>query len=74
MGEILNAKEDCKGGEIYKGRKGFCFGMSKKASRPGNISVRKLLSDDRFVESVLKFLECTGVGKVKQGVMLGSRV
>lgn len=55
------------GGEIYKGRKGFCFGMDRKVVRPGNTSVRKLLGDERFVEAVL---ECTGVGRVKQGVML----
>ena len=38
--------------------------------RPGNTSVRELLGDGRFVEAVLKFLKCTGVGRVKQGVML----
>ena len=54
-------------GEIYKGRKGFCFGMDRKVVRPGNTSVRKLLRDERFVETVL---ECTGVGRVKKGVML----
>ena len=58
------------GGEIYKGRKGFCFGVDRKMVRPGNTSLWKLLGDERFVEAVLKFLECTGVGRVKQGVML----
>ena len=52
--------------EIYKGRKGFCFGVAKRKRRP----VRDLLSDERFTEAVLKFLEETGVGKVKQGVEL----
>ena len=70
VGEISGSIRDTSQGEIYKGRKGFCFGMDKKAVRPGNTSVRKLLSEERFVEAVLDFLECTGVGRVKQGVML----
>ena len=45
--------------------------MRRKVIRPGNTSVKKLLSDRRFVETVLKFLECTGVRKAEQGVMLG---
>ena len=40
--------------------------MDRKMVRPGNTSVRKLLGDG----FVLKFLECTGVGRIKQGVML----
>ena len=32
--------------------------------------MRKLLAGERFVDAVLKFLECTGVGKVKQGMVL----
>lgn len=43
--------------------------MRRKVIRPGNTSVKKLLSDRRFVETVLKFLECTGVRKVEQGVV-----
>ena len=50
---------------MYKGRKEFCLGMSKGVSRPGNTSVKKLLSDDRFVEAILEFLRDRGVGKVK---------
>ena len=44
--------------------------MDRKVVRPGNTSVKKLLGDERFVGEVLKFLDCTGVGKVKQGVRL----
>lgn len=58
------------GQSVYKGRKGFCLGMGSGVARPGNTPVRKLLSDERFVEAVLKSLESTGVGKVKQGVLL----
>ena len=58
------------GGDIYKGREGFCFGMERKQARPGNVSIGKLLSDTRFSEAVLKFLGCTGVGKIKEGVLV----
>ena len=57
-------------GNVYKGRKGFCFGMDRKEARPGNFSVGKLMSDTRFTEAVLKFLGSAGVGKVKEGVLL----
>ena len=42
----------------------------EKEVRPGNISVGKLPSDYRFVEAVVYFLENTGVGEVKKGVVL----
>ena len=51
-------------GNVYKGRKGFCFGMDRKQTRPGNFSVGKLMSDTRFTEGN------TGAGKVKEGVLL----
>ena len=38
--------------------------------RPGNCSITKLMSEARFTEAVLKFLESTGFGKVKEGVIL----
>ena len=40
--------------------------------RPGNISVRELMSDKRFTEAVLDFLRNTKVGKVKEGVVFES--
>ena len=40
--------------------------------RPGNTSVRELMSDNRFTEAVLGFLRNTKVGKVKEGVVFES--
>ena len=65
VGEISGDIRVRSGGEIYKGRKGFCFGVDRKIVRPGNTSVRKLLGDERFMEAVLKSLEYTGVGKIR---------
>ena len=63
MSEISGMCERKCSGNVYKGRKGFCFGMERRSVRPGNCS------DDRFTEAVLKFLENTGVGKVKEGIV-----
>ena len=60
-------------GNVYKGKKGFCFGMDMKVARPGNFSVGKLMSDTRFTEVILRFLGSTGVGKVKEGVLSKER-
>ena len=38
--------------------------------RPGNCSIGKLLADPRFTEAVLEFLTESGVGKIKEGVVL----
>ena len=53
---------------LYKGGKGFAFGVTGAAG-PGNTSVKKLLSDSRFVGAVLDFLKSTGAGKLKSGVL-----
>ena len=63
VGEISGSIRGTSGGRVYKGRKGFYFGMDRKVVRPGNTSVKKLLLEERFVEAVLDFLECTGVGR-----------
>ena len=73
VGEIAGSEAGKGQGNVCKGRKGFCFGMEKKDVRPGNTSVGKLLSDYRFVEAVVNFLENMGVGKVKKGVVLGNK-
>ena len=57
-------------GNIYKGRKCFCFGMERKHVRPGNCSVGRPLSDSRFTEVELRFLESAGVGKIKEGAVI----
>ena len=72
VGEISGVSKSGEPGSIYKGRKGFCFGMAmeKRHIRPGNCSVGMLMADSRFSESVLKFLSSTGVGKIKKGVVI----
>ena len=70
MGEISGGIRSGESGSIYKGRKGFCFGMEKRRVRPGNCAAGMLLADPRFSEAVLKFLSGTGVGKVKKGVVI----
>ena len=72
VGEVSNVGKNTsgRGVAVFKGRKGFCLGMGRAMSRPGNTSVKKLLSDERFVEAVLGFLRSTDVGKCKKGVVL----
>ena len=73
VGEISGGCERREFGNIYKGRKGFRFGMERRQACLGNFSVGKLMSDTRFTEAVLKFLGSTGVSKVKGGVLLKDR-
>ena len=40
------------------------------ARRPGNTSIREIVSDRRFTEAVLEFLRNPKVGKVKEGLFL----
>ena len=70
MGEISGASKCGEVGSIYKGKKGFCFGMEKRRVRLGNCSVGRLMADARFLVAVLKFLASTGVGKIKKGVVI----
>ena len=71
--DISGGPEDSAGG-VYKGRKGFLFGTSKGRVGPGDCSVRRLFTDSRFSEAVLEFLACTGVGKIKKGVVVRGEV
>lgn len=50
----------------FKGRKGF--GLACKAG-PGNTSIRKLFSEEKYCEAILEFLKNTSVGRVKEGVL-----
>ena len=70
VGETSGGNKTGKPGSVYKGRKGFYFGVEKGHVRTGNCSVGRLLADPRFSESVLKFLSSTGVEKVKKGVVI----
>ena len=53
----------------FKGRKGFGFHVRQARARPGNTTVRELLSDSRYTGAVLDFLGKTRVGEVKDGVL-----
>ena len=73
VGEISNASRDAEDKTLRKGRKkrkkGFGFFSQMYRVRPGNCTVGKLMSDSRFIEAVLVFLESTQVGLVKKGVI-----
>ena len=69
VGEISGVPSN-RQGRIYRGKKGFLLGSSGGRVGPGNCSVGRLFGDPRFVETVLKFLADTGVGKIKRGVIV----
>ena len=66
VGEISGTRAGNIQGKVYKGRKGFCFGMLKKEVGPGNTSVGKLLADFGCVEAVLNFWRIRGWEKLKK--------
>ena len=49
-------------------RKGFGFVSHRFRVGPGNCTVRELLCEPLYMDAVLRFLESTGVGKIKKGV------
>ena len=55
--------------EPFKSRKGFGYRVRQARARPSNTSIRDLLSDDRYTEAVLEFLETTRVGEVRAGAL-----
>ena len=61
----------------YKGRKGFYLnrqgGEHVAARRPENTSIVVLMSDERCIPAMLKFLGRAGCGKLKEGVVLTGR-
>ena len=64
-------------GRPCKGKKDFYLGwigeQESAIKRPGNTSIRELMSDKRFTEAILAFLRSTRVGRIKEGVLLSSR-
>ena len=57
---------------VCKGKKGFSFAEDRKRRATFETPrkyVRELMVDEKFTDCV-KFLRSTGVGKVKQGVVL----
>ena len=65
VGEASGGREQTN--EPFKSRKGFGYKVRQARARPRNTSVRDLLSDDRYTEAVLRFLEGMKVGEVKAG-------
>ena len=65
--------ENEKGNEMdggpFRSRKGFGFHVRQARARPGNTTVRELLSNSRYTDAVLEFLDRTRVGEVKDGVI-----
>ena len=57
-------------GHVYKGRKGFGYGVKGGKAGPRNTTVRELLADERFTGAVVDSLMSTKVGEVKKGVVL----
>ena len=56
-------------GRPFRSRKGFGFHVRQARARPSNTTVRELLSNSRYTEAVLVFLEETRVGEVKDNVI-----
>ena len=56
-------------GTSVQGRKGFGCRVRCGAG-PGNITVRGLLSDERYVSAALDFLRATKFGVVKEGTIV----
>ena len=56
---------------LKRRRKGFGFFSHRFRVGPGNCTVRSLLCEPLYTEAVLRFLESTGVGKIKKGVIVG---
>ena len=63
MGEASGKRETTE--DPFKSRKGFGCGVRQAKARPSNTSIRDLLSDDRYTEAVLEFLDTTRVREVK---------
>ena len=53
----------------FRSRKGFGFHVRQARARPSNTTIRELLSDGRYTEVVLEFLERTRVREVREGVI-----
>ena len=75
VGEISEGSGEGKEKDVerrYKKRrkKGFGFISQEYRVGPGNCSVGRLMSDPRFTEAVLNFLNSTQVGRIKKGVIV----
>lgn len=55
----------------FKGKKGFGVAIEGRKANPGNTSIRKLFSEEKYHEAILGFLENTSVGRLKEAVLIG---
>ena len=70
IGKISGKRESGRGADgPFKSRKGFGFHVRQARARPSNTTVREPLSNSRYTEAVLVFLEKTRVGEVKDNVI-----
>lgn len=53
----------------WKSRGGFGYRVRQASAKPSNTTNEDLLSDSRYVGAVLRFLEGTMVGCVKEGAI-----
>ena len=74
VGEATVMEKETIGRNRYKGRKGFYVGRQggghNAALGPGSTPIRVLMSDEKCIPAVLRFLDKTGCGKLKEGVVL----
>ena len=66
--EELSGRREQTGGPL-KSRKGFGYRVRQARARPSNTSIRDLLSSEQYTGAVLRFLENTRVGEVKEGAI-----
>ena len=64
----ISGRREGEGGPL-RSRKGFGFHVRQARARPSNTTVREILSNSRYTDAVLTFLEGTRVGEVKEGVI-----
>ena len=54
---------------VYKGRKGFGFGVKAGKAGSGNTTIRDLLGREEYTAAAVRFLMLTKVGEVKEEVI-----
>ena len=69
MGSISGERK-AGGSNTLKSRRVFGHNVKGACARPSDVTVRDLLGNEEFLEAVLKFLGSTGVGPIKERVVL----
>ena len=57
----------------FNSRKGLAYRIRQARARPSNTSIRDLLSDGRYTEAVLEFLETKGWGRSRRESCVNKR-